>query len=97
MKEKIIIFAIGLLAGSVIASGAFYVYSISNANCNNGNTQMNEDFHPKMPNGEMGEPPELPSGEANESSENSKKNKKSNSNTEDTKSNKTEKSTEENS
>ena len=67
MKEKIIIFVIGVLFGAVISTGAFYLYtkSTNNCNCSNQNTQMNGGQPPEMPNGEKpeGEPPEKPDGE----------------------------------
>ena len=42
MKDKIIIFVIGLLLGAVISTGSFFVYttvsnSCNNSNCNNSN------------------------------------------------------------
>ena len=57
MKEKILIFVIGILLGAVIATGTFYVYNktIVNNNCNTNNVQP-----PEMPNGQVGEPPEMP-------------------------------------
>lgn len=67
MKEKIIIFVIGILLGAVIATGAFYIYSKSN-------NQMNGGTPPDMPSGQMGdmqggEPPAKP-GENNTQSSN---------------------------
>ena len=42
MKDKIILFVIGLLVGAVIATGAFYVYTTKTNSCNssNQNTKM---------------------------------------------------------
>lgn len=37
MKEKIIIFLVGLLLGSIISTGSIYIYTIAN----NGNNDMN--------------------------------------------------------
>ncbi|MBQ9318377.1 MAG: hypothetical protein IJR82_01960 [Bacilli bacterium] len=80
MKEKIIIFVIGLLVGAIIASGAFLIYTkTSSTNCETQTIQMNGGTPPEMPNGENGQPPEKPDGENSNSSENSKKSKKSNS------------------
>ena len=62
MREKIIIFLIGLLLGAIIATGSIYCYTLAN-NSNKENTMEvpNGDFRP---NGQMnGTPPEMPSGE----------------------------------
>lgn len=66
MKDKIMMFIIGLLVGAVISTGAFYVYTTTNnsCNCNNQNSQMNGGQPPEMPSGQQGEngqPPEKPS------------------------------------
>lgn len=68
MKEKIILFIIGLLLGAVISTGAFYVYTKTNSNCSNQNTQMNGGTPPEMPNEQnnTGTPPEKPNDSANE-------------------------------
>ena len=71
MKDKIILFIIGVLVGAVISTGAFYVYTKSNNTCNtsNQNTQMNGGQPPEMPSGqnsENGQPPEKPDGENSE-------------------------------
>ena len=34
MKDKIVLFVIGVLVGAIIATGSFYVYTIANSNCN---------------------------------------------------------------
>lgn len=52
MKEKIIIFVIGLLLGAVISTGAFFVYTKANSCSNNGGMQMPGGTPPSMPNGE---------------------------------------------
>ena len=67
MKDKILLFIIGILVGAVIATGAFYVYTTTsnNNNCSNANTQMNGGTPPEMPSGqnsENGQPPEMPNG-----------------------------------
>ena len=61
MKDKILLFVIGVLVGAVIATGAFFVYSKSSCNNNSGrDTQMRDGEPPEKPNGENGQPPELP-------------------------------------
>lgn len=85
MKEKIIIFIIGVLVGAVLATGAFFIYTKVSSNNNaitttqngqmpSGNPpDMNGEQPPEMPNGEKpdGEPPEKPSGESNNQTEKS--------------------------
>jgi len=85
MKDKIIIFIIGLLLGAVIATGAFYVYTINNNTCNNSNqnTMMNGGEPPAMPSGQMEEPPEKPNGENGSPPEKPNDNNSQNSNTQD--------------
>lgn len=69
LKDKIIIFIIGLLVGAVIATGAFFVYTKATTTCNtNNNNQMGMPGGnpPSIPNGqnsENGQPPEKPDGE----------------------------------
>ena len=73
MKDKIILFVIGLLVGAVIATGAFYVYTTTTNSCsNNQNTKVISGQPPEMPSGGQGErrePPEKPNGENGKSSE----------------------------
>ena len=78
MKDKIIIFTIGLLVGTVISTGAFYVYSITSGkcDCSSQNTGMNGGQPPEMPGGQQGEngqPPEKPN-ENNTQNSNSQNN-----------------------
>ena len=61
MKDKIMMFVIGVLVGAIIATGAFFIYSKSTSNANN--MQMPGGTPPSMPNSENGTPPEKPSGE----------------------------------
>ena len=61
MKDNIIIFVIGVLVGAVIATGAFYVYTISNNNSSNAQTTQMNGQPPEMPSGQNGQPPEKPS------------------------------------
>ena len=69
MKDKIMLFIIGVLVGSVISTGIFYIYTIANSSESSNNTQMSEGMPnggpPGMSNGQMpdGEPPEKPSGD----------------------------------
>ena len=70
MKEKIMLFVIGALVGAVISTGAFYVYTLSNQNCNK-QTQMNGGTPPEMPSGQNGQPPAEPNTQSNSTSESS--------------------------
>ena len=76
MKEKIIIFLIGLLIGAVISTGAFYVYTTATNKCDNfpnQTMQMPSGQPPQMQNGannsnsnnNNGQPPEMQKGENN--------------------------------
>lgn len=40
MKEKIIIFLVGLLLGAIISTGSIYIYTIANSNNKNMNIVM---------------------------------------------------------
>lgn len=66
MKEKIVIFIIGLLLGTIISTGSIYLYTVANSSNNNDqNTMMNGGNPPSMPNGQTGEnntQPEMPNG-----------------------------------
>lgn len=62
MKEKIIIFLVGLLLGAIISTGSIYVYTKANVNGNNNDMKM-EMPGDKGQNGMMEEgsaPPEIP-------------------------------------
>ena len=59
MKDKILLFVIGVLVGAVIAIGAFFIYTKSSCSSNNGPGGN----PPSMQNSENGEPPEMPNGE----------------------------------
>ena len=68
MKDKILVFLIGLLLGAVLTSAGFLIYEKNNTSNtqNNEQTQMMERPEGGMPNGERpdGEtPPEKPDGE----------------------------------
>ena len=83
MKEKIIIFIIGVLFGAVLSTGAFYLYTINSDsyNSNNPSMQMKEGNRPEKPGEKNGQPPEKPSsGSSNHSkksgTDNTSENKK---------------------
>lgn len=62
MKEKIIIFLVGLLLGSIISTGAIYFYTIAENNNSNEKIQ-NNDFGnrgERGPGDGMNNPPEIP-------------------------------------
>lgn len=42
MKNKIIIFLVGLLLGAIISTGSIYVYTVASSKNNNANMQMFE-------------------------------------------------------
>ena len=61
MKDKIIIFVIGVLVGAVISTASFYVYSTTNVNTNtNFNAQMNGGQQISMPGGQNGDSSSVP-------------------------------------
>ena len=74
MKDKIMIFVIGFLAGAVVATGAFLIYTKVNnsSSCNNQSERMNGGNPQEMPNGQQPpemngqEPPEMPNGQTPE-------------------------------
>ena len=72
MKDKMILFIIGLLVGAVISTGAFFVYTKSTCNTNNNNQmQMPGGTPPSQPNGQSGQnvkPPEKPGDNNTQSS-----------------------------
>lgn len=65
MKEKIIIFLVGLLLGAIISTGSIYIYTIAN--------RSNNDMNIGMPNDNRGQggmmdnngtnPPEIPNNQ----------------------------------
>ena len=57
MKDKVIIFFVGLLIGAIISTGSIYFYTLANSSCNNEGMRMNGGNPPDMPNGEM---PQMP-------------------------------------
>lgn len=65
MKEKVIIFLIGLFLGAIISTGSIYIYTIANnSNNNEPNMQLPNDNKGGMM-GENGNPPELPNNQNN--------------------------------
>lgn len=85
MKDKILLFVIGVLVGAVISTGAFFVYTKATTTCNtNSNNQigMPGGNPPSMQDGQSGQngqPPEMPNGNNSENN-NSQSNNQSNSN-----------------
>jgi hypothetical protein len=79
MKDKIILFIIGVLVGAIISTGAFFVYTKATTTCNN-NSQMGMPGGnpPSMPNGQNGQPPEMLNG--NNSQNNTQSNSQSSNN-----------------
>lgn len=70
MKDKILVFIIGVLLGAVVATSVFFIYEKNNSGSQTNesqNIQMRDgETPPEMPNGERpdGEtPPEMPNGE----------------------------------
>ncbi len=64
MKDKIMLFIMGVLVGAVIATGAFFAYTKINSS-NNGGMTGPIGNPPSMPSGQSGEnngPPEMPNG-----------------------------------
>ena len=90
MKEKIILFIIGLLTGAVISTGAFYVFITTANKCDNSKNQamqMPNGQPPHAPNGgnnsnssNNGQPPEMPNEDNNSNNSQSSKQDNSNSN-----------------
>lgn len=71
MKDKILIFIIGILLGAIITTAGFLIYNKTIAKNSNQEetTQMNQNSNGQMgepPSGDMQEPPEKPNGDNNE-------------------------------
>lgn len=67
MKEKIILFVIGVLVGAVISTGAFFIYTKMTTPCNHNcknQIGMPGGNPPSMQDGQNGQPPAKP-GENN--------------------------------
>ena len=86
MKDKILLFVIGVLVGAVISTGAFFVYTKATTTCNTNHNQITEmpgGNPPSMPNGpsgENGQPPEKPGENNIQNSNNSQNNNQTNNN-----------------
>ena len=63
MKDKVLVFIIGLLVGAVITVSGFLIYQNNNKNTN----QMPNQGQMQMMEKPDGEPPEKPSGSENDS------------------------------
>lgn len=78
MKEKIIIFVIGILVGAVVSTGAFYVYTTINNSCNRTNQNMNMNNQPpQMPSGQNSQntqPPQMPNANNTQDNSNTQQN-----------------------
>ena len=61
MKDKIIIFIVGLLLGAIISTGSIYFYTV--AKNSNDNTTQQETQMPNGQGGQQGQPPEMPNGQ----------------------------------
>lgn len=75
MKDKIMLFIIGVLVGAIISTGAFYVYTTTLKSIDTGysSVQMDGQQPPSMPggqNGENGQPPAMPGAQSNSQSNN---------------------------
>lgn len=74
MKDKLILFAIGVLVGAVVATGTFCIYTSIIKSCNsNTNNQITNAQPPQMPSGQNnnnnnGQPPEKPDDNNNTTS-----------------------------
>lgn len=67
MKNKILIFIIGLLVGAIIATAGFLIYNKVNKNdVNQPEMMMQMNGNEQMQQGNMEEPPEKPSGDNGE-------------------------------
>ena len=69
VKEKLIIFTIGVLIGAIISTGAFFAYIKLAGNNNSGQSmQMPSGAPPEIPGGAQGgTPPDKPSDEDSQS------------------------------
>ena len=69
MKEKIIVFFVGLLVGAIISTGSIYFYTVATNNSNNQGMQMTGDNQGGGMNQNGGTPPEMPNGNAQNSAQ----------------------------
>lgn len=71
MKNKILVFIIGVLVGAILTTGGFYIYESINSSDeqNITNSREDRDGRPQMPDGEDfkgGTPPEKPDNSKSE-------------------------------
>lgn len=84
MKDKIMLFVIGILVGAIISTGAFFVYTKATSKCNtNNNSQMklpggNPPSMQNSQNDQKGEPPEKPEENNTQNNSNSQNNTQTN-------------------
>lgn len=103
LKEKLILFAIGVLTGAVISTGAFFAYiklaGVGTTSSNQSMQMPGGGTPPEMPSGNQGgTPPEMPSGDQSGTppempSDNNSSNTNNQNGTSSSKSNKTNQST----
>ena len=65
MKDKLVVFIIGLLVGAIISTSSIYFYTVANNKNNNYDNQEIQLNGGNGPGGQMGEPPERPDGQGN--------------------------------
>ena len=86
MKDKILLFVIGVLVGAIISTGAFFVYTKMSTTCNtssNSQIEMPGGNPPSMQDGEsgqMGEPPAKPGENNTQNNSNSQSNSQTSNN-----------------
>ena len=86
MKDKILLFIIGVLVGAVISTGAFFVYTKATTTCNthrNNQIGMPGGNPPSMHDGQSGQngqPPEKPGENNTQNNNNSQSNSGTNNN-----------------
>lgn len=80
MKDKILLFVIGVLVGAIISTGAFYVYTRMTTSCNSNSynqMQMPGGNPPSMMNGQNsdnGQPPAKPGENSTQTNNNNQTN-----------------------
>lgn len=76
MKDKILLFIIGVLSGAVISTGVFFVYTKASCSCDSKKADIQERGEQKSNNFDMrnnngGQPPEMSQGDMPANDENS--------------------------
>ena len=71
MKDKLIIFIIGVLVGSIISTGSIYIYNMITSTDNGSqNTNFNGGNFPERPdNNGIGQPPSMPNNNSENKNE----------------------------